>query len=165
MDRIKIRIRWYEKSNYFKNKFFLEIKRKINHISKKYRIELKNFNINNFYNLNLAQFYPNIFKEDFINFKYLNFVKPKIFNSYNRCYYCVDQNPEHRITYDYNLSFSKINNFFKKYSYHNSNSCLIEHKYSSRSQYTEKLFNSSLSKTNFSKYIYGVSKLYKSIVI
>ena len=23
MDRIKIRIRWYEKSNYFKNKFFL----------------------------------------------------------------------------------------------------------------------------------------------
>lgn len=165
MDRIKIRIRWYEESNYFKNKFFLEIKRKINHISKKYRVELKDFNINNLNHFNIIQFYPIIFKDDFINFKYLNYVKPKLFNSYNRSYFYVDQNQEHRITYDYNLNFSKINDFFKMYYHYKSNMRLIEHKYLSRLDNTHKLFNNTLYKTNFSKYIYGVSKLYKNIAI
>ena len=165
MDRIKIRIRWYENSDYFNKKFFLEIKRKINHISKKYRIELTGFKLSDLQNFFITDHIPKVFRSDFINFNNLNYCRPKIFNSYSREYFVIDGNLENRVTYDSDLNFYKINDFMKKYQYFKSNISLIEHKYLSKLEHKGKIFNNNLTKTNFSKYIYGVTQLYKNITI
>ena len=53
-DRIKVRIRWYNNSSFYKDKYILEIKRKINNTLKKYR---KLLPVKNFEDLNSIDFY------------------------------------------------------------------------------------------------------------
>tara|TARA_B110000858_G_C17794219_1_gene471499 strand:+ start:2124 stop:2822 length:699 start_codon:yes stop_codon:yes gene_type:complete len=164
LDRSKIRVRWYTNSNYKKNEFYLEYKKRINKKSIKIKIQLE---ISNLYELSpysLSSKLNYLLFDHGIKERY-RLIQPVLFNKYNRAYY-INQESENRITLDTNIHFAKTDNSFKPKNFINSRLNLVEHKYETSKQKIRLINNNliNLKRSNFSKYIYGYKFLNKKFV-
>ncbi len=160
-NRYKIRLRYYGEIDELKDPT-LEIKSKLGDVGKKYRINLKKDELikNNF---SLEFLLDNIqLPINLIN--YLSLVQPKILVSYFRKYY-LSECSDYRFTFDTNLSFSSINNYYDFISINKNldtiNLNILEIKYNKKmNSKAYKLTNKlPFRLTNCSKYIMGLKQL------
>ena len=149
--RKKSRIRWYGPFNNLSNKT-LEIKQKRGEVNFKEFINLGDFEITD--EININSLWDSIIKtennESFIYMNNLQFLTPKLFNSYSREYYS-NQDQSLRITIDKDLKFTSHETNLNTHE----KDVIIEFKFEKDHILNEnKLSNLKLNK--YSKYVKGL---------
>lgn len=167
-DRIKIRVRWYGKTFGEIKKPKLEFKIKQNTLGEKKFYKMDNFFFNENNGIDEKILIKKIQSKVIKNYININFIKPKIFNVYNRSYFIT--NDQHfRITLDsfpdyYDLEKNKNHlrkvNHFKKY---NILEIKYDKKYDKYFQFFIKYLPLRLDKN--SKYVFGVNKILENKII
>ena len=159
--RIKVRIRWYDKSDYFKKKFYLEIKSKFNDIIVKDKILLDIKNINELDNQFVNDYFNLLMKKNKIDYYGFVYLQSFLYNQYFRSYYYLNNDKDNRLTYDTNVLFSRASDIKISPIRYKCKYDIIEHKFTNENQKNNlRLSINNIQNQSFSKYIYGMDAIY-----
>lgn len=167
-NRKKYRIRYYGNNQTKLTKpLFFEIKRKIDSIIVKDRVTIKKeqikiIDLNSWKNIAIT--YPSFFTEFYADYKKLK-LKPKLLIQYKRKPFFSKHNKNFRITFDYDISASKIKNICDKNIYSNNvnhESVIMEIKFNGiiPPWFTYIIKSNNLNQNSFSKYYNSIKKVY-----
>lgn len=163
LNRKKVRIRSYKREFAPNDPLFFELKRKSGEIVLKDRAIIPAKYLNDFYENPFSILQYKDLDQNFLNefvYEYANYqMKPKLFVSYKRRPFVCRYNKNFRVTFDYNIEFSKVGDNYKGTEYKNlhENNVILEVKFNGLlPKWFHEIINAhQLKKTESCKYCFG----------